>query len=161
MSSILTPWWPLTVCIMRSWLRNCLPNWTCSSDMPSDHSPNVPMRRSYLMPLWNLNTVMSVERTHVDIPPSIVRGICLHDISSHTQMYVYSLRVSPHTSKRSLTTPQLHECQHRLMRVATLAVESLSRVFVHTFHITRVLLSMTPFTHFCVSTRTLSSQLLP
>ncbi|CCD16340.1 unnamed protein product [Trypanosoma congolense IL3000] len=127
MPPTLTSWWPLTVCIMRSWLHNCLPNWTCSSDMPSGRSHNMPMGRSYLMPLWKLNPMAPVGGTHADMPPSIVQGICLHDIPSHTRMYEFSPRDSLHTSKRSLTTPQFPECRHRLMKVETLAVGSLSK----------------------------------
>ncbi|CCD11600.1 unnamed protein product [Trypanosoma congolense IL3000] len=110
---------------MRSWLHNCLPSWRRSPDMPSEHGHNILMRRSFSTPPYKPDTLMSVGGAHVDMPPSTVQEICCQGIPSHTRACEFSLRGSLHTSKRSLTTPGFPECQHRLMKVETLAVRRL------------------------------------
>ncbi|CCD16111.1 unnamed protein product [Trypanosoma congolense IL3000] len=116
MFSILTKCWSLTVCIMRSWLHNCLSNWRCCSDMP--------MSQSFSLSHCRLDLMMSVRGAHADMPRSIVRGICPQDISSHTRMYEFSLRVSLLTSKRFFVSPGFLENQPRMTRVRVLAVGS-------------------------------------
>ncbi|CCD14729.1 hypothetical protein, unlikely [Trypanosoma congolense IL3000] len=115
MALALTRCWSLTVCIMRSWLYNCLPSWSCSSDMPR--------RRSFPTPPCKPVPVMPVGGTHANMPRSIVWG--------DTPFNIFHL--TPECTN-FLFAPGFPECEHRPYTL-NVALESLSkRIHPHVSH---------------------------